>query len=145
MKFSDVKRSSMELHIMRLVEHLKNKEDSQAGFMSAIDNALSHARFLEEAYFKLHTQNEELREKCRMPMPVLDFRMGIAFEYKSFYWQMQVMGYRNRIPVPPLAMFNAENEIFWKLVRRQSYRGFLKLFRKTFDENFERFLANYKK
>lgn len=138
----------MELHILQLLDHVRNREDNQAGFMSRIDNALAHARILEERCFNLAEQNEKLREKCRMPMPILNFTMKVemeptSFQYKVFYWKMETVGYANRIPCPPLAPFNAENEKFWKLVRRQSYRSFLKLFRKKFDENFETFLVNY--
>jgi len=148
MKFSDTKRSSMELQILRLIDYLQNKEDNRAGFMVKIDAALSHARYLEERCYNLHFQNEELRDKCQIPMPVLNFKMETVPEpvhnYKSFQWEMEALRYRDRIPVPNLAQFRAENEEFWRLVRRQSYRSFLKLFRKKFDENFERFLQNYK-
>lgn len=98
---------------------------------------------LEERNYLLAKENCELRSKMTMPMPPLDFKMGEIIEpfLTYFYWQMQPMAYR--IPLPHNLPKYVDDK-FWKTVRQESYKGFLKLFRKQFEDNFERFASNYK-
>lgn len=141
------KQSPSEKMVVELIEHLQHKLDSQAGFMAKVESTLSYLRYLENRAIYLVKQNEELRDKLCMPLPELKFTMGaemspIAFDSKYFYWQMETMGGKTFIPEFP--NHTAETEKFWKMVRKQSYKGFLKLFRKKFDENFRQFMTNYK-
>lgn len=109
-----------------------------------IQAEVDYYKSLEQRNYLLAKENNELRSKITMSMPELDFKMGAyheaSIDITYFYWQMQPMAYRTPLPHFPKCF----DDKFWKMVRSESYKGFIKLFRKAFEDNFQRFAANYK-
>ena len=104
-----------------------------------LDKEEEYVKFLEQRIEFLYKDNEELRTKIQIPMPYLDFKMKSEYDFatqiKSFFWRLETIAYRT-----PILEHEKWDTDFWKRVRWQSYRGFLKLFRKEYDENFKRYM-----
>lgn len=140
--------TTMEQYILDLTDIQKEiaKEDTRENrekFYQALNKALDLANYLEKQSEKLCKENSQLRDAISIPMPKFKSSMEIIqdprYDIKTFYWKLE--NYTYRIVIKSYD-YNNWDENFWKKVRWQSYREFLKLIRKEYDENFKTFMEN---
>lgn len=131
-------QTSMERHIVSLVDHLENGRDSRGGFNQAIEAAQSHAFYLEKTILEMRAEIRKLEDALMPTLPSVkcfseeinttDPRGWALGGGIQFEWWMEAIRFRG--------MWNGGNahRSIDKHMKRRTYREILRRFRAEFEK-----------
>jgi hypothetical protein len=135
-------QTSMERHLVDLVEHVRNGTDSRAGFAQKVEAAQDHAFWLEKT---CRDQRAEIERLYKMVIPGLpsvtthinrvDTRDPSGFlpgGCLSFLWEMEAIRWKG-----VWNGFDHKDAQVEKEVKTRTYRQLLRLVRKEFERTFK--------
>ena len=129
--------SSTKELVAGIIKHLKNGEDSRAGFAAKIDNLYRAIDSLEEWNIHVEKENAELRDQLALGMPSLSFKAyceaDLVMDRDIFDWRMESVRWRCQLP---------RGALKWKhdavsRMKRRAYRDLLKEVKKSFLSTWE--------
>lgn len=134
-------QTSMERHVVGLVEHLESGRDSRGGFNQAIEAAQAHAFWLEQRCAELSAEVRHLEMKMMPTLPAISC-MGNLTDTRDpseiypvmggallFDWCMEKIGYRVLIR----DMDNPDEKTM-RQIKRRAYQEILARFRGEFEK-----------
>lgn len=121
-------QTSMERHLLEIIEHVRNGSDTRAGFAQKVELAQSHAFWLENLCREQQQEIERLLDYCAPRMPDIQCSAD-QIENHYFDWRMEALGYR--VQLRPM---ERPDDAMLKRIKRHAYRDLLKLFRASFEK-----------
>jgi len=127
-------QTSMEHHLLELMEHVRNGTDSRAGFNLAVETAQQHAFWLEN---EVARQRDEINDLYRKMSPsvtsVTCSSQAIQTGSLCFEWRMEGIQWRGVWMNRP----KSEHVDILREVKRRTYREILRLFRSEFERTWK--------
>ena len=129
-------QTSMERHLVELVEHARNGTDNRSGFAQKIESAQEHAFWLENECDRLRKEVRTLEDEMAVGLPKVsmdwkdtDVRQSRYVWFRTIDWIVQPIGYR--------VMLRSEqsqaDEKTWSRIRKWTFRSLVREMRKEYE------------